>query len=320
MSEIQETTKPKSNGILLLVVIVLLSISAYLAFSLTKKNKELNTCSNANKVLEADINGMNEMMSGYVGNLSHDLKSDFQQMLNTYDALKVKDSTQALQVQEQKTKIQSLINQLNSGKKLSAQQIYTLKKENETLRNIMKGYVKQIDSLNTMNVKLSSDLETKKQELHLTSSERDQFKAQAEESAALVKKGSKLTALGFNSGALRMKLNNTTETTNKAKSAVQLKSGFTISANSLSKAGRKVVYLQITDPESKILQAKESFVINTDSGSVPYSDKKEIDYNNENLDVTIYYDLKEGEALKGNYKVRIICEGQTIGTDSFTLK
>lgn len=320
MSEIQETTKPKSNGILLLVVIVLLSISAYLAFSLTKKNKELNTCSNANKVLEADINGMNEMMSGYVGNLSHDLKSDFQQMLNTYDALKVKDSTQALQVQEQKTKIQSLINQLNSGKKLSAQQIYTLKKENETLRNIMKGYVKQIDSLNTMNVKLSSDLETKKQELHLTSSERDQFKAQAEESATLVKKGSKLTALGFNSGALRMKLNNTTEPTNKAKSAVQLKSGFTISANTLSKAGRKVVYLQITDPESKILQAKESFVINTDAGSVPYSDKKEIDYNNENLDITIYYDLKEGEALKGNYKVRIICEGQTIGTDSFTLK
>lgn len=320
MSEIQETTKPKSNGILLLVVIVLLSISAYLAFSLTKKNKELNTCSNANKVLEADINGMNEMMSGYVGNLSHDLKSDFQQMLNTYDALKVKDSTQALQVQEQKTKIQSLINQLNSGKKLSAQQIYTLKKENETLRNIMKGYVKQIDSLNTMNVKLSSDLETKKQELHLTSSERDQFKAQAEESATLVKKGSKLTALGFNSGALRMKLNNTTEPTNKAKSAVQLKSGFTISANTLSKAGRKVVYLQITDPESKILQAKESYVINTDAGSVPYSDKKEIDYNNENLDVTIYYDLKEGEALKGNYKVRIICEGQTIGTDSFTLK
>ena len=128
MSENQETTKPKSNGVLLLVIIVLLSILAYLAFSISKKNKELNSCSNSNKMLAADIKGMNEMMSGYVGNISTDLKSDFQQMLSTYDALKVKDSTQALQVQEQKTKIQSLINQLNSGKKLSAQQIYTLKK------------------------------------------------------------------------------------------------------------------------------------------------------------------------------------------------
>ena len=320
MTEIQETSKPKSNGVLLLVIIVLLSILAYLAFSLSKKNKELNTCSNSNKVLEADINGMNDMMSGYVGNLSHNLKSDFQQMLNTYDALKVKDSTQAIQVQEQKTKIQSLINQLNSGKKLSAQQIYTLKKENETLRSIMKGYVKQIDSLNTMNVKLSSDLETKTQELNVTSSERDQYRVQAEESATLVKKGSKLQALGFNSGALRMKLNNTTEPTNKAKSAVQIKSAFTISANSLAKAGNKRVYLQITTPDGRILQGKENYVVNTDAGTIPYSDKKDIDYNNENLDVTIYYDLKDGDAMKGNYKVKIYCDGQSIGSDSFTLK
>ena len=320
MSEIQETTKPKSNGVLLLLIIVLLAILAYLAFSISKKNKELNTCSNANKVLEADMAGMNDMMSGYVGNLSHDLKSDFQQMLNTYDALKVKDSTQAIQVQEQKTKIQTLINQLNSGKKLSAQQIYTLKKENETLRNIMKGYVKQIDSLNTMNVKLSTDLETKTQELNVTSTERDQYRAQAEESATLVKKGSKLQALGFNSGALRMKLNNTTEPTNKAKSAIQLKSAFTISANSLAKAGNRRVYLQITTPDGRILQGKENYVVNTDSGNIPYSDKKDVDYNNENLDVTIYYDLKEGEVVKGNYKIKIICDGQTIGSDSFTLK
>ena len=298
MSEIQETTKPKSNGVLLLLIIVLLAILAYLAFSISKKNKELNTCSNANKVLEADMAGMNDMMSGYVGNLSHDLKSDFQQMLNTYDALKVKDSTQAIQVQEQKTKIQTLINQLNSGKKLSAQQIYTLKKENETLRNIMKGYVKQIDSLNTMNVKLSTDLETKTQELNVTSTERDQYRAQAEESATLVKKGSKLQALGFNSGALRMKLNNTTEPTNKAKSAIQLKSAFTISANSLAKAGNRRVYLQITTPDGRILQGKENYVVNTDSGNIPYSDKKDVDYNNENLDVTIYYDLKDSEVNK----------------------
>lgn len=320
MSEIQETTKPKSNGVLLLIIIILLAILAYLAFSITKKNKELNTCANSNKVLEADMAGINDMMSGYVGNLSHDLKSDFQQMLNTYDALKVKDSTQALQVEEQKSKIQTLINQLNSGKKLSAQQIYTLKKENETLRNIMKGYVKQIDSLNTMNVKLSSDLETKTQELNVTTTERDQYRSQAEESATLVKKGSKLQALGFSSGALRMKINNTTEPTNKSKSAVQIKSAFTISANSLAKAGSKRVYLQITSPDGRILQGKENNIVNTDSGSIPYSDKKDIDYNNENIDVTIYYDLKEGEAVKGNYKVKILCEGQVIGSDSFTLK
>ncbi len=319
MSEIQET-KPKSNGALLLILIVLLIALAYMAFAWSKKNKALNECSNANKELEADMQGMNDMMSGYVGNMSNDLRKDFQQMLNTYDALKVKDSAQAQQVIAQKEKIQSLMNQLSSGKKLSAQQIYSLRKENETLRGIMKGYVKQIDSLNTMNVKLSSDLETKTQELTTTTSERDQYKSQAEESATLVKKGSKLQALGFNSGALRMKINNTTEPTNKAKSAVQLKAGFTVTANPLTKPGMKKVYLQITAPDGRVLQDKETNVVNTDGGTVAFSDKKDIDYNNENVDVTIYYDVKEGEVTKGNYKVKIICEGQVIGTDSFTLK
>mgnify|MGYP000291547274 CR=1 FL=1 len=33
-----------------------------------------------------------------------------------------------------------------------------------------------------------------------------------------------------------------------------------------------------------------------------------------------YYNLKGGEAVKGNYKVKIFCDGGIIGTDGFTLK
>ncbi len=322
MTEIQEqkTANTKSNGALLLILIVLLIALAYMSYSWSKKNKELNECSNFNKELEADMQGMNEMMSGYTGSVGTDLKHDFQNMLKQYDALKVKDSVQAQNVEEQKQKIKGLLSQLESGKKLTARQLYTLRKENETLRNIMKGYVKQIDSLNTMNVKLSSDLDTKTQELNSTVSERDQYRQQAEESNELVKKGSRLQALGFNSGALRMKLNNTTEPTNKAKSAVQLKSSFTISANPLTKSGVKKLYMQITSPEGVVLQARENNIVVMDGSTVAYSDRKEIEYTNNNVDVSIYYDLKDGEAVKGNYKVKIFCDGQVIGTDSFTLK
>ena len=34
-------------------------------------------------MLEADMQGMNEMMAGYVGNMSNDLKTDFKNMLKT---------------------------------------------------------------------------------------------------------------------------------------------------------------------------------------------------------------------------------------------
>jgi len=322
MSEIQDQKKSntKSNGALLLILLVLLIALAFMSYSWSNKNKELNECSNFNKELEADMQGMNEMMSGYTGNVGTDLKNDFQNMLNQYDALKVKDSVQAKNVEEQKQKIKGLLSQLESGKKLTTRQLYSLRKENETLRSIMKGYVKQIDSLNTMNVKLSSDLDTKTQELSSTTSERDQYRQQAEESTELVKKGSRLQALGFNSGALRMKLNNTTEPTNKAKNAVQLKSSFTISANPLTKAGVKKLFMQITSSDGVVLQARENNVVIMEGNTIAYSDRKEIEYTNNNVDVSIYYDLKEGEATKGNYKVKIYCEGEVIGTDSFTLK
>ena len=217
-------------------------------------------------------------------------------------------------------KIQDLLDQLNTSKKLSANQIYKLRKENETLRGIMKSYVVQIDSLNTLNVKLTSALDKTSNELSSTQTERDQYKQEAETSAEQVKKGSKLTAFGFSSVGLRMKLNNTTEESNRAKGIVQFRSTFTISENPIAKAGNKKVYMQIINPDGKTMQSKSSNMIQVDSGNIPFSDVKEINYNNERIDVTIFYDLKGETALKGNYKVRVYCEGSLIGTDSFTLK
>jgi hypothetical protein len=78
--------------------------------------------------------------------------------------------------------------------------------------------------------------------------------------------------------------------------------------------------MQIMNPDGKIMQSRSSYVVQTEIGSVAYSDKKEIDYQNQRIDLSIFYDLKGEEAVKGNYKVKIFCDGNVIGTDSFTLK
>ena len=320
MSESNETPKKTGSAILLIITIILLGVIAYMAYVISAKNKEMNRLSNANKELEADMKGMNDMMSGYVGNMSNDLKKDFQNMLATYDALIEKDASKADSLNIQKDKIQTLIDQLNRNKKMSAREILNLRKENETLRSIMKGYVWQIDSLNTLNLKLTSDLETTTTTLNQTTAERDQFRSEAEKSAEQVKKGSRLQAYGFHTTGLKMKLNNTTEETTKARNCVQIRSSFTISENPITAPGRKIVYMQIINPEGRTLQSKSNYTVRTDMGEIAYSDKKEIDYNNQRIDLAIYYDLNGEEAVKGNYKVKIFCDGQLIGTDSFTLK
>jgi nitrogen fixation-related uncharacterized protein len=321
MSEIQTTPESKkSNGGFIAAILLLLLAVGFFAFLWSSKNGKLNECENANKALTADMDGMNQMMSGYVDNMSNDLRKDFQNMLETYDALIDKDASKADSLNVQKDKIRSLMDELSRNKKMTASQLFQLRKENETLRGIMKGYVVQIDSLNTLNLQLTTNLESTKTELNSTASERDQFKQQSEMSAEQVKKGSKLQAFSFTSSGLRMKLNNTTEATNKARNTVQISSTFTISENPIAQAGRKSVYMQIIDPSGKSLQSRSSNVMQTESGTLAYSDKKDIDYNNQRVDMTIFYDLNGADAAKGNYKVKIYVDGQLAGTDSFTLK
>ena len=319
MSEIQETTKSK-NGLFIALIAALVVAVAFMGYKISSANKALTDCEQTNKTLEEDMAGLSDMMSNYAGNMSNDLKQDFKNMLKTYDQLKAKDASQADSINVQKAKIQDLLNQLNSNKKFSARQLYNMRKENETLRNIMKGYVKQIDSLFTLTTQLNADLESKTSELNETSTQRDEYKTQAEIASEKVKKGSKLQAYGFKSTGLRMKLNSTTEETNKAKNTTMVKSSFTIGENAIASPGRKYVYMQIVSPDGRTLQSKSSNTVQTDNGSIAYSDKKEIDYNNQSIDVAIFYNQENQEFTKGTYKVKIYCDGQLIGTDSFTLK
>jgi hypothetical protein len=184
----------------------------------------------------------------------------------------------------------------------------------------MKSYVVQIDSLNTINIGLNTELEVKKTELITTTTERDEFKKDAEEKSEQVKKGARVQAYTFRTNALQSKWNNTTKETDKAKSTIQLASSFTISQNPLAKAGKKSIYLQIINPDGKVLQANSGNTVDTEQGNVAYSDKKDIDYQNQEIDMSIFYDFKSTKAVKGNYKIKIICDGVVIGTDSITLK
>jgi F0F1-type ATP synthase membrane subunit b/b' len=314
-------TQPKSSNLLLYSVIGILLIGlATLTFMWSAKRSELNQCQNDNLILKSDMEGMNKMLEGYVGGLSNDLKTDFKNMLDTYDRLIEMDQSKADSLNKQKAQISQLLKQLNTNKKLSARELFNLKKENEVLRSIMRGYVKQIDSLNTLNIKLTSVLDETNTKLTETTTERDTYKKDAEQKTEQLKKGAKLQAYGFNSEALRMKFNNTTEPTTKAKNVIQMRSSFTIGENQIASSGRKSVYLQIIGPNGEVLQSKANYVMETENGQQGYSDKKDIDYNNQAIDLTIYYDLKGLEVGKGNYKVRVYCEGQLIGTDSFTLK
>ena len=107
--------------------------------------------------------------------------------------------------------------------------------------------------------------------------------------------------------------------TNRAKSVVQIESQFTIGKNAITDPGEKTVYMQVIGPDNKTLQNTLSGVVETEGGNVPYSHKRSIDYQNASVDMLMTYSVRS-ELSKGTYKVNIYCQGQLIGSDSFTLK
>jgi DNA repair ATPase RecN len=324
--EIKKVDSSKKVIVVLLIAIIgLVGGIAYLSKIYSDKIQELNKIMGENTKLKSDLNEVNKSIGSVVDieGRSNDLKTNLTKMLSNYDELIKMDKSKADSLNLEKSKIQGLLNQINTLKNqgnLTYSKLLKMERENETLREIMKGYIKEIDQLNQLNKKIQTDLDETSEKLTSTETERDEYKKVAEETSEKVKQGSKLQAYSFTSSGMELKRNNTTKETTKAKETIQIKCLFTVGSNSLTSAGKKTVYMQVITPEGKTLQSRSSNVVNIDGTSIPFSEKRDIDYENNSIDVGIYYDMRGEKATKGTYKVRIYCEGNLIGTDSFTLK
>ena len=324
--EIKKIDSSKKVIVVLLIAIIgLIGGIAYLSKIYSDKIQELNKALGENTKLKSDLNEVNKSIGSVVDieGRSNDLKTNLTKMLSNYDELIKMDKSKADSLNIEKSKIQGLLNQINTLKNqgnLTYSKLLKMERENETLREIMKGYIKEIDQLNQLNKQIQTDLDETSEKLTTTETERDEYKKVAEETSEKVKQGAKLQAYSFTSSGMELKRNNTTKETTKAKETIQIKCLFTVGSNSLASAGKKTVYMQVITPEGKTLQSRSSNIVNVDGTSIPFSEKRDIDYENNNIDVGIYYDMRGEKATKGTYKVRLYCEGNLIGTDSFTLK
>lgn len=318
--QVELEEKKKNNGGYIVVIILLLLGLGFMAYLISSKNGELEDCSNANKALQADMNGMNQMLEGYVGEMSNDLKTDFKNMLDTYDQLIAKDASQTDSLNAQKARIQELMDEVDRGK-MNAHRLFLAKKEIETLRGIMRGYVQQIDSLNTANYRLTSDLDSTRTVLTSTTAERDQLQETTEQQQQLLEKGAIPRVSFIESTGLKMRLNNTTTETDRARNTVQIRTTLTLAENPLTPKGNLEVFMQIIDPSGKIMQQRSSNILtDRDGKKIPYSDSRVVDYDGKPVDLSVFYSLGNVEASKGEYTVKIYCQGYLIKTNRFSLK
>ena len=319
MSE-ETISSKKNNGAFIAVILILTLMLGAMAYMWSEKNTALNSCNNKRKKAELENKQMTALAEEHLGDMSDNLLNDMGLMFSNYEELKQNGTEdQRQEIEAQQKQIVELMEKVRKGERTAAA-YYEARKQNKQLREIMRGYVYEIDSLNTLNLNLQNNLDQTTMYLDRTSVERDSAKTLADQRNEKIKEGQRLIAYPVRGFGLRQKLGGLTSEDNKARRIVQIAADFTIAENALTNPGNKNVYLQVIDPSGKTLQNTSSNIITTENGKVPYSDKKSIDYRNQRIDVTVYYSVRGQELTRGNYKVQLFCQGQLIGKDSFTLK
>ncbi len=253
---------------------------------------------------------------------SNAFQAELATLKEEYHTLETDDAALKHQLEENIKKIEDLEKQAAKHKD-DAYIISKLKKEAGTLREIMKGYIKTIDSLNTLNQTIIAEKKKVEEDLTSEKGKTTQLSKEKDELNAVVAKGSALSARSLIVRGVRLKSGGKKEDeSSKAKKVQKIKVVFTVSDNKIAKAGDKDIYVRILSPDGKELakSTEESEMFNLPNGTRSYfSAKKTINYNNSEMMVSILCD-NNAEFIPGKYMVIIYNDGYNIGEATLELE
>jgi hypothetical protein len=249
------------------------------------------------------------------------VKQDLLELQEEYATLQTSDKAVQAELEEKRAQIAELLVQAEKHKG-DAYIIHQLRKETETLRKIMKHFVVQIDSLNTLNKtiiaekdKVSADLSAEKDRTTQLSKDKDALQSTVNLGSILKAEGIAVKGVRFKSGGSKE-----SETT-KASRVERIKVSFTLGENRIAKRGVKPVFVRIISPDGKeITKSQEEgnmFKFNGSRGY--YAARQDVSYNNEPVAVDVFCPSPDG-FVPGKYLITIACDEVVIGESSITLK
>ena len=297
--EKKEVKEINKMSMLVVAVIVLLVIAGGAGYYIVHQQQEMNDLVESfdleKQSLEDEYNELSLQYEGYkfsVGN----------------------DSLVALLSTEQ-AKVQRLLEELRTVKATNAREISRLKKELATLRKIMRNYVMQIDSLNRANEALKEENKQVVKKYQQASSTAATLKKEKEKLTERVTLASRLDATDISVTPVNAR----GKAQKRIKRMQQFVVNFKIAKNITAPVGEKTIYVRILKPDDDVLVKNRSNLFSFEGKEINYSMKKIIEYEGEEVAVTLYWDIEEFLS-PGTYRVDIFADGNHIGKKSFTLE
>ena len=236
------------------------------------------------------------------------LQNDYATLSSDYDTINS-------QLDSSREEVSQLIERIQKTEATNRSKMRQYEKELGTLRSIMKSYIVQIDSLNTLNKKLTADAAAARREAAESRKREEALNKTVENLSGQVAAGSVLKARGIRIEAY----NASDKVTDRSSRVVRLLTSLSLVENDLAAKGPVRVYIRVKGPDGILLTNSTQRTFEVNGEPMICSASREVDYQGKEVDMSIYLnDIPE--YVKGIYTVEAYTEQTLLGTAELMLR
>ena len=287
----------KANGglkaLMVAMIVIALGLAAALFYVLSSKNKIVSE-------LDQEKQDLTEQIQA--------LQSDYENLSSDYDSINA-------QLDSSREEIAQLVERVQKTEATDRAKIRQYERELGTLRSIMRGYITQIDSLNTLNHRLTEEAASARKEAEETKEINTRLTRQVEDLTGRVTAGSVLKAHNF----VMYAYNNADKVTDKANRVVRFLVNLSLVENELAPRGPVRVYVRVTDPDGNLLSDGRGTTFSFGGETLEATASREVDYQGQEVDLGIYINNVPSFS-KGVYTVNAYTEQALLGHGELLLR
>jgi hypothetical protein len=199
-----------------------------------------------------------------------------------------------------------------------------IKKKMTQLQEISQRYVRQMDSLYTVNRELVAENERIREEYQNERRQNTNLTRQKEELTNKVNQAATMRISNYTAQAVRFKGSGKESVTDRASRAERIRIDFTVAANELIKPGTKLFYVRIADPKRAIISkgSGDEYSFKANGETLQFTEKVRVNYDGKETAVRAYYTKPDAyELMPGTYFIDVYEEGgKVIGQTTVDLK
>ena len=252
-----------------------------------------------------------------------DFQAEVDSLMKVHNELKDNYGTLSEELAQKDSIIQA--DALEIKKLLDSQwDYYRVKKKLAQLQEISQHYVRQVDSLYTVNRELVAENERIREEFQ---NERQYSSNLSREKAALADKVNQAATIrihNYSAQAVRFRGGKNETATDKANRAERIRIDFTVAANDLVEPGTKIFYVRIADPKKAIISkgTGDEYAFQSNGETLQFTEKVRVNYDGAETAVRAYYVKPDAYEMRpGTYFIDVYEQGgKLIGQTAIDLK